>query len=74
MLVGISFSVIIEVEAESYTDNETISKNMDIKKDKAIEDKMFWCDEYDDDDGDNNDNVMMKILMIIIIIIYLRDW
>ena len=56
MLVGISFSVIIEVEAESYTDNETISKNMDIKKDKAIEDKMFWCDEYDDDDGDNNDN------------------
>ena len=41
MLVGFSFSAIIEAEDESDTGNENISKNIDIKKDKAIEVKMF---------------------------------
>ena len=50
------FSAITEVEDESDTDNETISKNFDTKKGKAIEHKMFLCGEYDDYYNDNNND------------------
>ena len=44
------------MEGESDTDTEIISKNVDMKKSKAIEDKIFLCGEYDDDDDNNNDD------------------
>ena len=44
------------MEDESDTDNETISKNFDTKKGKAIEHKMFLCGEYDDYYNDNNND------------------
>ena len=56
MLVEFFFSAIIEVEDERDADIEIISKNVDIKKGKAIEDKMFLCGEYDDDDDNNDDD------------------
>ena len=56
MPIEFFFSAIIEVEDESDTDTEIISKNVDIKKGKAIEDKIFLCGEYDDDDDNNNND------------------